>query len=118
MNSFQSKSDRKNIFIKGLDNIDLDEQLDMNMNNEEEINFLKYKIEELNKEYIDKLDKINGLNEQIKNKDVLIQTLKKTISSLQEKLSTNEKVKLQMNMQTKQFIETESEVNFLRTEYM
>lgn len=88
------------------------------MNNEEDINYLRFKNEELHKELIDKLNKINALNDQIKNKEILIKTLKKTVSSLQEKLASAEKMKQHLNLQNRQIFETESEVTLLKTEYL
>lgn len=88
------------------------------MNHEEDVNYLRYKNEELNKELIDKLNKINSLNEQNKNKDVLIQTLKKSNSSLQEKLASADKMKQHLNMQNRHIFETESEANIIKAEYL
>ena len=95
------------------DNDDLSE-----MNNEEDVNYLRYKNEELNKELIEKLNKINTLNEQNKNKEILIQTLKKSVSSLQEKLGSTDKMKQHLNLQNRQIFETESEANLLKAEYL
>jgi len=72
----------------------------------------------LNKELIVNLNKINALNDQIKNKDVFINTLKKNINNLKEKLSSTEKFKHDFNAQARQIIQTESETNMLKTECM
>jgi DNA polymerase III alpha subunit len=88
------------------------------MENEEDLNYLKYKTEELNRELIEKLNKINALNEQNKNKELLIQTLKKTINSQNEKLALTEKIRAQMSFQNKQIEENEMENNLIKTEYM
>jgi len=88
------------------------------LDNEDDLNYLKYKTEELNRELIDKLNKINSLNEQNKNKELLIQTLKKTINSQNEKLALTEKVRAQMSLQNKQIEENELENNMIKTEYM
>lgn len=89
-----------------------------NNNNEEDLNYLKYKTEELNRELIDKLNKINSLNDQNKNKEILIQTLKKTINSQNEKLALTEKIRNQMSLQNKQIEENEVENNLIKSEYM
>jgi hypothetical protein len=88
------------------------------MENEEDLNYLKYKTEELNRELIEKLNKINSLNEQNKNKELLIQTLKKTINSQNEKLALTEKIRTQMSVQNKQIEENEMENNLIKAEYM
>lgn len=95
-----------------------DENDHSDLKNEEDLNYLNDKVEEQNKELIEKLNKINALNEQNKNKDIFIQTLKKTIENLQEKLASTEKVKQHINNQNKQILETETESNIIKAEYM
>ena len=58
------------------------------------------------------------LNEQNKNKELLIRTLKKTINSQNEKLSLTEKIRAQMSLQNQQIEENEYENNMMKTEYM
>ncbi len=88
------------------------------MQNEEDVNYLRFKNEELQKELINKINKINSLNAQNNNKEVLIQTLQKSVASLQEKLGSADKMKQHLNLQNRQIFETESEANLLKGEYL
>lgn len=88
------------------------------MQNEEDVNYLRFKNEELQKELIHKINKINSLNAQNNNKEVLIQTLQKSVASFQEKLTSADKMKQHLNLQNRQIFETESEANLLKAEYL
>lgn len=111
LNYSQSKSEKIKEKSKAYINIENDYNYDDTYSEEQ-------KEIDLHKEYINKLDKINVLNSQIQNKDVLIKTLKQTISRLQEKLSANEKIKSQIDLHTKEFKESKNQVYILRAESM
>lgn len=99
-------------------NLYTSKQLMPNFSGQEDINYYKYRIEEMNKDLIDKMNLIQTQGDQMKEMELLIDNLKKNTKTLYEKLSQNEKVKIQMNIKDKELQENENETNMIKIEYM
>lgn len=79
---------------------------------------IKYGIDDLNKVIADKNNIIYTQKEKINSLTLLVENLKRNTKNLHEKTSQQDKAKIQINLLNKRILEIENERNFIKKEYM
>lgn len=81
-------------------------------------NYLKFRNEELNKELLDKISHMKQQNDKVKSLENIVVNLQKTIQNYNEKLTYNEKQKVEINLRSRKINDLEEKNNQLKSEIM
>lgn len=93
-------------------NKDLNRQININ----DIRNYLQYRNDELNKELLEKMNKIYQQNEEIKHLEMTIDNYKKNFQILNEKISKQDNLQVEINHLNKIITDIESQQNLVKME--